>query len=152
MVKCTDDQIACAMVVETKQKFPTLRAVSMDKGFHIPASQEALKPCLECVVLPQKGRLSQADKERESNPEFVNLRKQHSAVKSAINALEIHGLDKCADHGIKGFKRYVALAVLVGNINVWAQCCVSRSKRLLNESVDLIRKLPKEIRLAGGEV
>jgi len=33
MVKSTDDQVAFAMVGETGQKFPKLRAVSMDKGF-----------------------------------------------------------------------------------------------------------------------
>ena len=37
-------------------------------------------------------------------------------VESAINALEVHGQDICPDHGIKGFKRYVALAVLARNI------------------------------------
>jgi hypothetical protein len=37
-------------------------------------------------------------------------------VESAINALEVHGLDKCPAHGIEGFKRYVALAVLARNI------------------------------------
>jgi hypothetical protein len=116
MIKSTDDQVAFAMVGETKQKFSTLRAVSMDKGFYSPANQEVLKSRLECVVLPKKGRLSQADKVRESDPEFVNLRKQHSAVESAINALEVHGLDKCRDHGIKGFKRYVAMAVVARNI------------------------------------
>ena len=116
MVKSTDDQVAFAMVGETKQKFPTLRAVSMDKGFHSPANQEVLKPRLDCVVLPKKGRLSQADKDRESDPEFVNLRKQHSAVESAINALEVHGLDKCPDHGLNGFKRYIAMAVVARNI------------------------------------
>ena len=116
MVKTTDDQMAFAMVGETKQKFPTLRAVSMDKGFHSPANQEVLKSRLERVVLPKKGRLSQAEKDRQSDPEFVNLRKQHSAVESAINALEVHGLDKCPDHGLKGFKRYVAMAILARNI------------------------------------
>ncbi len=55
MVKITDDKVAFAMVGETKQKFPTLRAVSMDKGFYSPANQEVLKSRLECVVLPQKG-------------------------------------------------------------------------------------------------
>ena len=35
---------------------------------------------------------------------------------SAINALEVHGLDRCLDHGIVGFKKYVALAVLGRNI------------------------------------
>jgi hypothetical protein len=114
MVKSTDDQMAFAMVGETKQKFPKLRAVSMDKGFYSPANQEVLKPRLECVVLPKKGR--QADKDRESDPEFVKLRKQHSAVESAINALEVHGLDKCPDHGLRGFKRYIAMAVVARNI------------------------------------
>ena len=89
----------------------------MDKGFHSPGNQIALKAVLACVVLPKKGRLSQADKAREAEPEFVNLRKQHSAVESAINALEVHGLDKCPDHGITGFKRYIALAVVARNIH-----------------------------------
>jgi len=116
MVKSTDDRVAFAMVGETKQKFSKLRAVSMDKGFYSPANQEVLKPRLDCVVLPKKGRLSQADKDRESDPEFVKLRKQHSAVESAINALEVHGLDKCPDHGLRGFKRYIAMAVVARNI------------------------------------
>jgi hypothetical protein len=37
-------------------------------------------------------------------------------VESAINALEAHGLDRCPDRGIDGFKRYVALAVVARNI------------------------------------
>jgi len=30
--------------------------------------------------------------------------------------LEVHGLDKCLDHGLEGFKRYIALAVVARNI------------------------------------
>ena len=38
----------------------------------------------------------------------------------------MHGLDVCPDHGIDGFKRYVALAVVARNIHrigqiVWQQ-------------------------------
>lgn len=117
MQMCTDDQVAVPMVEETKERFAPLRAVSMDKGFHSPANQAALAERLERVVLPKKGRLSQADKVRESDEEFLRLRHRHSAVESAINALEVHGLDKCPDHGIEGFKRYVALAVLARNIH-----------------------------------
>jgi hypothetical protein len=116
MEKTTDDQVAITMVNETKQRFPGLRAVSMDKGFHSPNNQTELKSSLDLAVLPKKGRLSQTDKTRESDPEFVALRKQHSAVESAINALEVHGLDKCLDHGIDGFRRYVAMAVVARNI------------------------------------
>ena len=116
MEKTTDDQIAVTIVKQTQTRFTALHAVSMDKGFHSPGNQTQLKEILKSVVLPKKGRLSEADKARESDAEFVRLRRQHSAVESAINALEAHGLDKCPDHGIHGFKRYVALAVVARNI------------------------------------
>lgn len=116
MQKQTDEQIAVRMVTEGQARFPGLRIVSMDKGFHSPLNQTELKQHLDKVVLPKKGRLSQGDKQRESDPEFIRLRHQHSAVESAINALEAHGLDQCPDHGIGGFKRYVSLAVLARNI------------------------------------
>jgi len=116
MEKTTDDKIAVTLVEHTQTRFPALTAMSFDKGFHSPANQADLRQRLETVVLPKKGRLSEADKARESDPEFVRLRRQHSAVESAINALGVHGLDKCPDHGIDGFKRYVALAVVARNI------------------------------------
>jgi hypothetical protein len=30
--------------------------------------------------------------------------------------LEVHGLDVCPDHGVEGYKRYVALAIVSRNI------------------------------------
>ena len=116
MEKVTDEQVAVAIVTQTKTRFAQLVAASFDKGFHSQDNQTRLKEHLERVVLPKKGRLSEAEKARESDPEFVRLRRQHSAVESAINALEAHGLDKCPDHSIDGFKRYVALAVVARNI------------------------------------
>jgi len=116
MEKTTDNQIAVTIIQETQARFSALDAASMDKGFHSQPNQIELKEIIGCVVLPKKGRRSQADKLRELDPEFVALRRQHSAVESAINALEVHGLDKCPDHGINGFKRYVALAVVARNI------------------------------------
>jgi transposase, IS5 family len=116
MEKTTDAQIAVALVEQTQARFAAVKAMSFDKGFHSPSNQTELKQHLENVILPKKGRLSEADKARESDPEFVRLRRQHSAVESAINALGVHGLDKCPDHGIDGFKRYVALATVARNI------------------------------------
>ena len=116
MEKQTDDDIAVKMVTEGKKRVANLSVVSMDKGFHSPSNQETLQVHLDKVILPKKGRLSQADKEREQDPDFVKRRHQHSAVESAINALEIHGLDICPDHGIDAFKRYVSLAILARNI------------------------------------
>ncbi len=117
MEQTTDDQVAVPMVKEAQLRFSGIHSMSFDKGFHSPANQTALREILPMVVLPKKGRKSIDEKSRESDPEFVGLRHQHSAVESAINALEQHGLDICPDHGISGFKRYVALAVLARNIH-----------------------------------
>jgi len=112
----TDDQVAVSLIKQTVDEFPSLSRCSFDKGFHSPVNQEELKKQLETVVLPRKGRLSQADKDREYSEEFIEARHQHSAVESAINALEVHGLDRCPDHGIHGFERYISLAILARNI------------------------------------
>ena len=116
MEKTTDDRIAVSIVQETKTRFSDLSSVSFDKGFHSPQNQAELAKILDRVILPKKGKRSKADQEREHDPQFIRLRHRHSAVESAINALEVHGLDKCPDHGIDGFKRYVALAVVARNI------------------------------------
>jgi hypothetical protein len=62
--------------------------------------------------------LNAEQKAIEESEEFVSRRRQHSAVESAINALENHGMDRCCDIGIDGFKRYVALAMLARNIQL----------------------------------
>lgn len=116
MEKKTDDQIAIAMVEGTEKNFGKLSSTSFDKGFHSKSNQEALKEKLELLVLPRKGKLSKAAQEIESEESFRKARRQHSAVESAINALEVHGLDKCPDYGIDNFKRYVAFAVVGRNI------------------------------------
>ena len=116
MQQLTDDKVAVSMVRETQERFHELVSCSYDKGFHSPENQEELRKLLRFVVLPKKGKLSERDKQVENAEEFVSARKKHSAVESAINALGVHGLDICPDHGIEGFKRYVSLAVLGRNI------------------------------------
>lgn len=129
MAKQTDDQSAVSMVDCAQARFPTLRSVSFDKGFHSPANRQALEARLDLVALPKKGRHSVADRERETAPAFVRARHQHSAVESAINGLEHCGLDMCPDHGMAGFQRYVALAVLARNIHRLGVVVRERSAR-----------------------
>jgi transposase, IS5 family len=117
MQQQTDDQVAVSMVTQAKQRFAHLTSCSFDKGFHSPANQLALQEHLEQVALPRKGKLSQTAKTAEQSAAFRTARRKHSAVESAINALEVHGLDRCLDHGIDGFKRYVAFAVVARNIH-----------------------------------
>ena len=114
----TDDQIAVSITQEAKQRFADLSSCSYDKGFHNATNRTALETILDRAVLPKKGKLSQHDKEREHSLEFMQARRRHSGVESAINAIENHGLDRCLDHGLERFKRYVALAVVARNMQV----------------------------------
>jgi len=118
MEQQTDDKVAVAMVKGAKDKFENLIGCSFDKGFHSPDNQRELANILDYVILPKKGRLSAKDKQIEHSEEFIESRRKHSAVESSINALENHGLDRCRDHGVHGFKRYVALSVLARNIQI----------------------------------
>jgi hypothetical protein len=114
----TDAKVAVAMVKGAMDRFANLAGCSFDKGFYSPVNQRELANILDYVILPKKGRLSAKDKEIEQAEEFVESRRKHSAVESSINALENHGLDRCLDHGLHGFKRYVALSVLARNIQI----------------------------------
>jgi hypothetical protein len=117
MVRETDDQVAVPVVEDLAKRFPNLHSVSLDKGFHSPANQQRLAEVVPLPVLPKKGKCNATEAAREADPEFRRLRRRHSAVESAINALEAHGLDRCPDHGLDGFKRYVALAVVGRNLH-----------------------------------
>ena len=118
MEKTTDDKVAVSMVEGTQKNFPELNQVSFDKGFHSKENQENLSKILDTVILPRKGNPSAAVREYEHTKEFIAARHQHSAVESAINALEVHGLDICRDKGINHFKRYVSLAILARNLHI----------------------------------
>jgi len=135
----TDDKIAVAMIENGKMNFPDLTSCSFDKGFHSPANQEDLQEHLTKVILPKKGKLSRKDREREYSPEFIKARHQHSAVESAINALEVHGLDRCPDHGLDGFKRYISLAVLARNIQQLGVKIRQQQLALLEEQEKLLK-------------
>ena len=122
-----------------QQRFPDLHAASVDKGFHSPVNRLELEDLLEQLVLPRKGKLSQQAKAAEITEEFVKARRQHSAIESAINAL-----DTCPDHGIQGFKCYVALAVVWREMSTaLAQSCGKWSKRVSSgkESTQTVKLL-----------
>ncbi len=74
--------------------------------------------------MPKKGRLNKEEKQRESAGEFKQLRYRHSAVESNINMLEHHGLNRCADKGLHGYKRYVGLSVLAYNLHILGNCLI----------------------------
>jgi len=117
MWKETDDKVAVAMIEDGQRAFPALKQCSFDKGFHSPKNHVDLSKLLDLTVLPKKGRLNQVDKDREDSEEFRAARRQHSAVESCINNLEVRGLNLCRSYGRDGFERHVALSVVASNLH-----------------------------------
>jgi transposase, IS5 family len=128
MQKETDNQIAIDMITEAQIRYPNFNGCSYDKGFHSPENQIELAKKLDHLTLPKKGRCNKIEKERESSKEFRTSKRKHSAVESGINALEVHGLDTCPDHGITGFKRYIALAIVARNIQKLGSELIKQSR------------------------
>ncbi len=95
----------------------SLQSWSVDKGFSVQEDRELLELFIPAVIMPKKGRRSQADQARETQQTFRRLRRQHSAIESNINALEHHGLNRCPDKGWSGFQRYVGLGILAYNLH-----------------------------------
>lgn len=123
----TDDKIAVPIVRETIERFPEFSECSFDRGFYSPENQKNLSEILDNVVMPKKGRPAPI----ESTSEFKEARRKHSAVESSLSALKNHGLDRCRDHGVDGFKRHVALTVLARNIQIVGHLIQQKeSKRL----------------------
>ena len=73
----SDVDIAVPMVEITKELFPDFCAASFDRGFHSPANRARLDEVLDDNVLPKKGRLNKADRDREQGETFAAMRRQH---------------------------------------------------------------------------
>ena len=92
-------------------------SLSFDKGFSVVEDRELLELYIREVIMPKRGRKNRADKDREGTKRFKALRARHNAVESDINALEHHGLNRCPDKGLGGYKRYVGLGILSYNLH-----------------------------------
>jgi transposase, IS5 family len=112
----TDEKVTVSIVESTIALYPELGSCSFDKGFYSPENKIELEKILEKVILPRKGKLTEKEKAIQEEEEYKILKRKHSAVEAGISALENHGLDLCPDHGIDGFKRYVALSIVGRNL------------------------------------
>jgi len=119
---------------------------SFDKGFYSKVNLDILQQDYTLqVVLPKKGRHNKEDKERESSKYFKQLRRAHSAVESNINMLEHHGLNRCVDKGLYGYKRNVGLSVLAYNLHIIGNHLIEQQKRKEERSAeDKMRYLNKK--------
>jgi IS5 family transposase len=111
-----------------------IESISFDKGFYKRENKELLRLYIAEVIMPKKGKKNQEEQAEESSKTFQKLRHRHSAVESDINRLEHHGLDRCLDKGLKGFKRYCALGIVAANLhklgNVLQEKARNKQKKL----------------------
>ena len=120
------------LITRIKQKFKDQKiySQSVDKGFYSKVNYEELvKSGVQEVIMPKKGKLNKVEKQRESAKKFQQLRYAHSAIESNINMLEHHGLNRCADKGLHGYKRYVGLSVLAYNLHILGNCLIAPEKQ-----------------------
>lgn len=106
----------------------SLASLSFDKGFTRAEDRALLSFFVPMVVMPKRGRKTEAEVARESETKFIALRRQHSAVESDINSLEHHGLNRCLDVGITGYLRYVGYGVLAYNLHVIGRELLARAR------------------------
>jgi hypothetical protein len=102
-------------------------SLSFDKGFTREADRELLSLYVPTVVMPKRGKKNAAETARESGKKFVALRAAHSAVESQINSLEHHGLNRCLDVGLQGYRRYVGYGVMSYNLHVIGRALLARA-------------------------
>lgn len=111
-----DKDIAIDMVKETRKKYSNFKSCSFDRGFYSDHNKKIINIYLDFVCMPKPGKRSNEEIEEEKSIRFLKERRAHSAVESAINTLQIHGLKRCPDRGIEHFERYVAISVMARNI------------------------------------
>jgi len=141
MEKKTDDAVAVSIMEETMSVFKNIKQASYDKGFYTPKNKERLEQMLDRIIMTRKGRLTVDEKEQENSEKYRAAKREHRAVESGISAMENHGLDRCLDHGIAGFKRYVSLSFLARNIQIMGHILVQKEiKRLEREARFLEKK------------
>lgn len=132
MEKERDQAQVEGLLKRIEKNFPTVKIAShsFDKGYYSKENKIALDESnVAQGILPKKGRHNQEDKERESDLEFKKLRRRHSAVESNINMLEHHGLNRCMDKGLRGFRRYVGLSVLAYNLHILGNAILNAERQ-----------------------
>ena len=127
----TDEKIAVGAVKNLQARFAgKIKSVTFDKGFWTPDNLEELSEHVPLLVLPKKGKRKAEDELRERAKEFVQTRKWHAGVESAIHGLMVgNGMDVCRDKGAKGYRRYAAMATLGRNLQTLGNILVEKERK-----------------------
>lgn len=127
--------------LDKKYKDKIIYSHSFDKGFWSKDNLKSLQESkTENVVLPKRGKLNKEEKERESAKTFKKLRHAHSAVESNINMLEHHGLNRCLDKGLHGYKRCVGLSIVAYNLHQLGNVLLEKEREQIRRKQKALAK------------
>jgi IS5 family transposase len=101
---------------------------SGDRGMSSP-DNEAYATALKVkrVILPQSGHKSAERRAHEHQPWFRRGRRFHAGVEGRISLLKRqYQLDRCLDHGPKGFARWVGWGVIAANLDIIGRALAQR--------------------------
>jgi len=106
-----------------------LWSCSFDKGLWTRESRREPTKILDSVALRRKGRPTEVEQLEQSDPDYQRARRRHPAIHASKN----RRLDRCRDHGIEGFHRYVAMAMVARNIQQLGKILLEIEKGKLNK-------------------
>ncbi len=91
---------------------------SGDRGLYSPANEALAKSLgVRRVILPKPGDRCDERKQYEHQSWFRRGRHYHAGIEGRISVLKRrYGLDRCRDHGAKGFNRWVGWGVIAHNL------------------------------------
>lgn len=93
---------------------------SADRGVSsAPNEQYASDKGVKRVILPKAGYKSHKRRQHEKQPWFRRGRRYHAGVEGRISVLKRkHGLDRCLNHGLDGFQRWVGWGIIANNLTI----------------------------------
>jgi hypothetical protein len=125
----TDHQLLLPLIDSIRERHQNISCCSADKGFYSKIDFQVLEIHDIKPFIPKKGKRSLSDLQREHDADFIKARHAHSAIESNINELENRGLNRCPDKGIKGFLRYIGLAVIAYNLRRIGQVLMAQDRK-----------------------
>ncbi len=113
----SDTDVAVPIIDAVQAAFPEFNTCSFDRGFHSLKNREALDARLAVNALPKNGKLTLADRARESAPAFKAARQQHPAVESCLANFGLRGGALVREKSPENFALMVNLSVLAVNVH-----------------------------------
>ncbi len=112
-----DRDVAVPVARSLKDRFPALKSISFDRGFHSPENQRGVAEIIPEPCLPTTGEKALAKQMAEVGPSWHWMRRRHPGIEAAIGNLEDNrGCRRCPDKGREGYTRFLQTAVLAQNI------------------------------------